>query len=63
MVAQESFEASGLPGKLVTLSDGKELLEFLADSRVPDLILLDINMPLVDGYAVMKKITTKMDRR
>ncbi len=56
MFARESFEACGVSGKFVTFSGGNELIQFLFESRVPDLILLDINMPLVDGYAVVEKI-------
>ncbi len=39
---------------------GKQCLQYLADNT-PDIILLDINMPCMDGYEVCKKI--KQDSR
>lgn len=41
--------------ELVEASDGKEALE-MYESEKPDLVLLDIIMPDVDGIAVLKKI-------
>jgi len=42
--------------------NGKEALEFLENSAiVPDVIFLDINMPIVDGRACLKEI--KKDER
>jgi twitching motility two-component system response regulator PilG len=39
-------------------SDGVEALEMLAGMK-PDLILLDINMPRMDGYQTCKSIRSK----
>ncbi|MBK7691274.1 MAG: response regulator transcription factor [Bacteroidetes bacterium] len=39
------------------LRNGKELFEKLAvTGNVPDIILLDINMPIMDGYQTMEKL-------
>jgi CheY-like chemotaxis protein/two-component sensor histidine kinase len=40
--------------------DGKEAME-MVESRLPDLILLDIIMPKMDGYEVMKALKRKPD--
>ena len=37
-------------------ANGHELLELLSFGLQPDLILLDINMPELDGYMTVKKI-------
>ena len=43
--------------KVFLVKSGKEALEFLgADKTIPDLILLDILMPEMDGWAVFDKI-------
>jgi len=41
-----------------TVKSGKEALEFLGKSQsIPDLILLDVLMPEMDGWTVFDKIT------
>ena len=42
-------------------SDGLQALQFLAVHEVPDLIFLDLNMPMADGRACLKAIK-KNDR-
>ncbi len=39
--------------------DGKDLLNQLANGTVPDVILLDIEMPLMNGIEALKKIKSK----
>ena len=41
--------------KIITASDGVEALQ-LAEEESPDLILLDIIMPRMDGYATLEKL-------
>ena len=36
--------------------NGKELLEKIGEGQPPDIILLDINMPVMNGFETMKKI-------
>lgn len=43
-----------------TAYDGQQALDLIADS-VPDLILLDINMPKVNGYQVCEAVRAKPD--
>jgi CheY-like chemotaxis protein len=42
-------------------SNGKEALEFLVKREVPSLILLDLNMPEMDGFEFLKEIRKKRD--
>ena len=41
--------------RVTAIRSGKALLEFLRDNR-PNLILLDVNMPEMDGFETMKKL-------
>ena len=45
---------------VVTLSSGEEVLRFL-DNDKPDLILMDLRMPGLDGYALCKRIRDNPD--
>ena len=62
---REAFEKSGYEGEFRYVEDGGALVEYLenaqakgskGDCRIPDLILLDLNMPRVDGYEALKRI-------
>jgi DNA-binding response OmpR family regulator/DNA-binding CsgD family transcriptional regulator len=41
--------------RVITAANGKEALEVL-DTELPDVMLLDLNMPEVDGWAVLQAI-------
>jgi chemotaxis family two-component system response regulator Rcp1 len=65
-LTQEAFRDSGKPVRLHLAADGVEAMAFLrnegtyADAPRPDLILLDLNLPKMDGREVLKEI--KRDR-
>lgn len=44
-----------------SFSDGVEAMRWLtsADARIPDLILLDIGLPKIDGYEVARRFRAK----
>lgn len=41
---------------IVSLSNGKDLLSYLANNSKPGLILLDLKLPDIDGYELCKRI-------
>jgi two-component system, chemotaxis family, response regulator Rcp1 len=61
-LTQEAFRESGKPVRLHLASDGIEAMAFLrregvyADAVRPDLILLDLNLPKMDGRQVLALI-------
>ena len=49
-----SFEQAGF--NVVTAVNGEEVIDKTRETN-PDLVLLDINMPVKDGFEVLKEIT------
>ncbi|MBI3894149.1 MAG: response regulator [Candidatus Wallbacteria bacterium] len=61
-LTREAFEAAGSGVRLYVVPTGPEALDFLRhegqhrDSPVPDLVLLDLNLPGMDGVEVLRTI-------
>ena len=54
-IACKTLEATGLTGKITSCSNGQEAYQFLEtnmnnQSELPDVILLDVNMPVMNGW-------------
>ncbi|MGB6200557.1 MAG: diguanylate cyclase [Candidatus Acidiferrales bacterium] len=49
------LESSGRDIQVLEASDGKEAIEKTLDAK-PDLVILDISMPLLDGFSAAKEI-------
>lgn len=63
-LTKEAFSESKIPIDLHVVMDGEEALDYLhsaglqPDSEIPDLILLDLNLPKKDGREVLEEIKT-----
>ena len=69
-LAMRALKDAGLANNVVWVKDGQEALDFLfstgnyagrGDATTPQLVLLDLHMPKVDGIEVLRVI--KADRR
>lgn len=61
-ILKEIFEKLDYPNQVLFFKDGQEALDYLQKTdRLPFLILSDINMPKLDGFALRNKIKTDAD--
>lgn len=62
LLTREAFISWKLKSRIVTLKDGEEALRYLnrecpfSDVPIPDLVILDINLPKIDGKEVLRSI-------
>jgi two-component system, chemotaxis family, response regulator Rcp1 len=66
-LTQEALSHSKIPSRLNYVVDGEQAISYLTkngvfkDSTKPDLIILDLNLPKIDGREVLGKIKNNPD--
>ena len=69
LMIEEALEDSDVEKVIDVVNDGQEAMEFLrregrhTDARRPDVILLDLNMPRMDGRQVLGEVKQDEDLR
>ena len=69
LMTQEAFAENKVANRLTVVSDGVEALEYLrregahAEAATPDLVLLDLNLPRMDGREVLAAMKQDADLR
>ncbi|MEU9509957.1 response regulator [Micromonospora sp. NPDC048170] len=69
LMIEEALADSDVDKVIDVVSDGQEAMEFLrregrhAEARRPDVILLDLNMPRMDGRQVLGEVKSDEDLR
>jgi CheY-like chemotaxis protein len=58
---QTSLVKTGHPLEIIRVVDGQKAIEYLAASPSCDIVLLDLNLPRVDGYQVLEYIRSRKE--
>jgi len=58
---EKNLQRSNITNTIVHLTDGQQAIDYLLDEKTtaPVLVLLDLNMPVLDGYQVLKRMKEK----
>jgi CheY-like chemotaxis protein len=68
---EKNLRRSGISNEITTVTDGQQALDYLngegdhagTKPSSPLLVLLDLNMPVLDGYQVLKRMKANADTR
>ena len=59
-IAKQCYKLAGRSEPFATLGDGQSLVDYLSrveeEEQLPSVILLDLNMPYMDGFEVLRQV-------
>jgi CheY-like chemotaxis protein len=58
-LVEKNFRRACIKNKIITFGDGQKIINFLQSGQAgsaPLLVLLDLNLPILDGYRVLEQI-------
>lgn len=59
LVCKRTIEIAGFANKVTSVVNGQEAIDYLTGGNdLPDLILLDLNMPILNGWEFLEWFTT-----
>ena len=64
LLIREAINEAGIGASVTFVSDGKALIEKLTEQygvNLPDILLLDLNVPIVDGLEVLRLLRERDD--
>jgi CheY-like chemotaxis protein len=71
VLIQKNLRRGGLDAEIITVDDGKKAVDLIrgragasaVGRHAPMIILLDLNLPVLDGYQVLKKLKNEAETR
>jgi CheY-like chemotaxis protein len=65
-LVEKNLRRASIKNRIITFNDGQKVVNYLHNDSVastPLLVLLDLNLPVLDGYRVLEKIKGNPDTR
>jgi CheY-like chemotaxis protein len=61
LMIQEALERNNFNGRIVSARNGADFINKLHQSSLPELVVLDLNMPLKSGFEVLADLRSSKD--